>query len=156
MASLTLIEPALFYLLRAAGATEAYREICALAETVIRKVEAGAPERAAETFVDDWVRPGAFGDMPAKRRAAVIASMAKLVQEWPVSLANSHPNRVDYRELVPPTLLIRGAATTLAASRVMGILHRILPEAELVEIEGAAHMAPVSHPEPVHRAIEAT
>lgn len=53
-----------------------------------------------------------------------------------------------------PTLLVRGAATTLAARMVVELLRDALPQASLVEIEGAGHMAPLTHASEVNAAIE--
>ena len=67
--------------------------------------------------------------------------------------ASSHTHA--YAGVAVPTLLMRATETTLAASRVVDLLHSTLPNHELVEIGGAGHMSPVTHPEPVNDAIEA-
>jgi pimeloyl-ACP methyl ester carboxylesterase len=66
-----------------------------------------------------------------------------------------HPEALrNYRHLRVPTLLVRGTRTTLAADRIVARLAATLPQRDLVEIAGASHMAPLSHPDAVNAAIE--
>jgi len=58
IASLTLIEPTLFYLLPEAGELPAYAEVHALAAATIEDVEAGRGDQAAERFLDYWIGSG--------------------------------------------------------------------------------------------------
>jgi pimeloyl-ACP methyl ester carboxylesterase len=41
---------------------------------------------------------------------------------------------------------MRGTETTLAARRVTDVLAQALPDAELIEIDDAGHLSPITHP----------
>ena len=53
-----------------------------------------------------------------------------------------------------PTLLLTGAASTAAARGVARLLAGVLPRVRVEELEGAGHMAPVTHPGRVNPLIE--
>src|SRR3954447_2636760 len=81
--SLTLIEPTLFYMLAPGGKQREHDEISAVADSVARYVDAGAPEQAARTFLDYWVGPDAFDMINRRAQAAIVAGMQKLRAEIP-------------------------------------------------------------------------
>lgn len=152
--SLTLIEPAMHYLLAQAGEREAYAEIRSIADSVLKSIKEGQLETAAAIFLDYWVGPGALNAIQPERKTAVVQSMRKLEYEWPFSLVRENASIAELREVSTPTLLICGGKTTFALTRLTDLLARTLPSCKVVEIAGAGHMSPITHPEPVNAAVE--
>jgi pimeloyl-ACP methyl ester carboxylesterase len=150
--SLTLAEPASFELLRQEGDSGAWREIERLAARHVSLARLGEPEWAADFFMDYWIGRPAWGAMPPHRREAVRKTMSSVAIGWEDNNLES-PCLADFVKVTVPTLLLRAKETTPAARAVVELLHRVLPRHELVEIAGAGHMAPLTHPQPVNRAI---
>lgn len=148
--TLTLIEPTLFTFLRDAGEAAAFAEIEAIGRETSAMTAAGEPEAAARLFLDYWVAAGALDAMPERQRAAVVASMPKLRQEWPFMQREDLPVLADLAKIDCPVLVLRSTATTLAASRVVDLILPVLSWAFLAEIDGTGHMAPVTHPQAVN------
>jgi pimeloyl-ACP methyl ester carboxylesterase len=152
VASLMLIEPTAFHLLRLLGEDAAWREIEAVATRHIALVDASDLATCADHFLGYWIGLDAWRAMPPDLRARIVRTMPKIAQEWRMVFAAT-----DRYESVAAagirTLLVRGTATTLAARMVVELLRDQLPQASLVEIEGAGHMSPVTHPAAVNSAI---
>jgi pimeloyl-ACP methyl ester carboxylesterase len=152
IASLTLIEPTAFHLLRLAGEDAAWREIQDVAARHIALADAGDLDACADHFLGYWIGADAWRAMPADARARIIRTMPKIAQEWRMVFAADDL----YDGLAAagiPTLLVRGAGTTLAARSVVELLRDRFQHASLVEIAGAGHMSPVTHPAAVNAAI---
>ena len=152
--SLTVAEPTLFYLLKAFGKSDAHAEIKAVADRVIRYTEEGDPKEAARGFIGYWLGAGAYDAMDARVRAYVTGCMDKLCAEWrgAFDVGGATPDALAALDV--PVHLIAGAKTTAAAAGVMDILKDIWPGARLTVIDGAGHMAPISHADAVNAAIE--
>jgi pimeloyl-ACP methyl ester carboxylesterase len=150
VASLTLIEPAAFDLLDG----PARAEIEAVAGRHLELVADGELEACAAHFMGYWIGADAWLAMPTEHRARIVATMPKIAAEFRTLFRNPETPRA-YRRLRTPTLLVRGTRTTLAAHDVIGRLATTLPQSELVEIAGAGHLAPLSHPDAVNEAIAA-
>jgi len=151
--SLTLIEPILFYLLKDDEKLHEYAEIRAVADRVVRYVDAGDPEEAARGFINYWVGPGGYETMSEELQASIAKGMAKVRQEWKSAFEPHGATIEKLAEFNFPILLISGTKTTSAAAAVTGVLKRIWPTAKHAEIEGAGHMSPVSHASEVNRII---
>lgn len=152
--SLTLVEPTLFYLLEACGKDDEHAEIKAVADRVIRHVDAGDPEEAARGFIDYWVGTGGYEVMADELRASVIKGMPKLRQEWTAAFDPCGATIAKLADLKFPIQLITGTETTAAAAAVVGILKQIWPTARIAEIDAAGHMSPVTHASSVNELIE--
>lgn len=156
--SLTLVEPVLFWLLREAGEDTLHAEVQAVSEAFVKTFDAGDAAGAAAPCIDYWGGPGTWAALPDAARAYVTATAAKVRCGWAMALGDTEPGaRLADLARLPgvPTLLLRGGQTRAPTRRIVDLLHEAIPEAELVEIPGAGHMAPVTHPEPVNAAIEA-
>lgn len=152
--SLTLAEPSTFELLREAGEETAWREIESIARRHVALANLGDLDGAADVFMGYWIGTEAWRAMPPQRRAAVRATMPAIADGWPDVYRPQAP-LADYGNLTVPTLLLRAQYTTHAAARVVELLHGTLPNHRLVEIAGAGHMAPLTHPEQVNAAVAA-
>lgn len=152
--SLTLIEPAAFFLLRRGGEAAAWREIFSLATGITTLVKRGELEAGAEQFIAYWAGADFWASMPEERRQAVIDCLPAVVNVFG-GLFHESTSLADYGRISVPTLLVQGTRTTLATSRVTTLLEQALYDRDLVEIPGAGHMAPVTHSGAVNDAIEA-
>jgi pimeloyl-ACP methyl ester carboxylesterase len=152
VASLVVIEPTAFHLLHLLGEQAAWREIESVAARHIALAGTGDLAACADHFLGYWIGLDAWRAMPPDVRERITQTMPKIAQEWRMVFAQT-----DLYESVAaagiPTLLVRGTATTLAARSVVELLRDRLPHAWLVEIEGAGHMSPVTHPAAVNAAI---
>jgi pimeloyl-ACP methyl ester carboxylesterase len=145
VASLTLIEPVAFYLLRSADAADGWREIAALAERHLALIGEGRDAAAAEAFVTYWAGPKAWQQMPDTARDAAVRSAAKVAAEWLLMFAAADDLDA-ISGIEAPTLLVCGGRTRTPARRVVEILRKAIPHARHHEIAGACHMSPLTHP----------
>jgi pimeloyl-ACP methyl ester carboxylesterase len=153
VASLALVEPVAFHVLRL-ECDPAWREVADVAARHIELVEAGELEACADAFMGYWIGPAAWAATPAPLWARIVAAMPKVADEWREAVVDSR-GLPRYARLRTPTLLVRGTRTTAAASRVVELLARTLPDSALVEIPHAGHMSPLTHPAAVAEAIGA-
>ena len=149
-----LIEPVLFGLLIAEDpAQPAAREIVALCQHTKVSVEAGALDGAARRFTDYWMGPGAWAAMPPHRQAAVARAMPGVRSQWSAIFAEATPVAA-YAALDLPTLYLVGSRSPASARAVARLLIPALPHVTTTVLEGAGHMAPITHPDLVNEAIE--
>jgi pimeloyl-ACP methyl ester carboxylesterase len=148
--SLVLYEPVLFsVLLRDAPQSAAAAEIVAVGEDTVR-LEGDA---AAKRFIDYWMGEGSWAATPESRRAALTAAVKAQKPEW--HSAFHEPTLLGaFKAIGVPTLLMTGTASTAAARAVARLVASVLPNVRVEEIEGAGHMAPVTHPQRVNPLIE--
>jgi pimeloyl-ACP methyl ester carboxylesterase len=152
VASLTLIEPVAFRLLRPADEPDGWREVAALAERHLALVGEGRDATAAEAFVTYWVGREAWRHMPDAARASAVRTAVKVAAEWRLMFAAD--DGIEAVSAVDePTLLICGGRTRRPAQRVVEALRKALPHARHHEIADAGHMSPLTHPAAVAEAI---
>jgi pimeloyl-ACP methyl ester carboxylesterase len=153
VASLTLIEPVAFNLLRRADEPDGWREVAALADRHLALVGEGRDAAAAEAFITYWMGPNAWLQMPDSARESAVRTAAKVAAEWRLMLAD----KGDFETVAgidAPTLLVCGARTrSRPAKRVIEVLRRMLIYARHYEIADAGHMSPLTHPAVVAEAI---
>lgn len=159
VASLTLIEPVAFQLLRRADEPDGWREIAALAERHVALVGEGRDAAAAEAFVAYWTGPKAWQQISDAARDSAVRTAAKVAAEWRLMFA-AEDDRDAIAGIGAPTLLICGGRTRTPARRVVEVLRRALPQALHHEIADAGHMSPLTHPaavaEVMRRHVEST
>jgi len=151
LASLTLIEPTLMHLLRISD-SPAWPEGEELGTKHIDAVSRGNSAQIADEFLPYWIGDEAWHTMPDDRRAAIIDTMPAVAQFWASEFAETTPADA-YSRLDVPTLLVRGTKTRATAREIISLLHDLLPNSRLVEIEGGGHMAPLTHATDVNEAI---
>jgi pimeloyl-ACP methyl ester carboxylesterase len=146
--SLTVIEPVAFHLLKDRS------EIIEVAERIARALACGDYLGGFGSFTDYWSGAGSWDTVPAAKRDAMAARLAKVALDFHATL--SEPARAeDFRMLALPTLLVKGTCSPLPTRRICELLSRVLPESQLATIEGAGHMAPLTHRERVNALIGA-
>jgi pimeloyl-ACP methyl ester carboxylesterase len=143
--SLTLYEPVRFAMLFADPNGVATGEaIVAIGRRIGFEVLSGRHHDAAAMFVDYWSGDGAWHALSAGRRDAVAARMPKVRAEFEALFADRVPPAA-YAALEMPVRLIRGTRSPLPTRRVIELLAARLPRAEVVTLEGAGHMGPLTH-----------
>jgi pimeloyl-ACP methyl ester carboxylesterase len=146
IASLTLVEPTAFHLLKdgSDGDKTLYREVQAVAETVAVGLRTGQFRLSMRQFVDYWNGDGTWEQLSPERQAVLVGRLTKLPLDFR-ALMEEDAGPDDFRSLDVPTLLIRGTESPNPAGRISEILYLVLPRSELVTIAGAGHMAPLTH-----------
>ena len=146
--SLTVIEPVAFHLL------SDRTEIIALADEVARAVTCGDYLGGFGAFVEYWSGPGSWDAIPAARRDAMAARLPKVALDFHAVL--SEPAGPDaFRRVAAPTLVVSGEHSPRPTQRICGLLGQVLPDPRLITVNGAGHMAPLTHADQVNALIAA-
>jgi pimeloyl-ACP methyl ester carboxylesterase len=155
--SLTLAEPVAFWLLREAGEHGPYAEIRAVAEAFVEAFDAGDTAGAVAPYIDYWGGPGAWEALPEAVRGYVAATAGKVRREWAIALGDAEAGAplAELARLRVPTLLLRGGRTRAPTRRIVDLLRATIPGADLAEVPGAGHLAPVTHTGPANAAMAA-
>jgi lipase len=129
--------------------------------TVALRLALEAPERVASLTLIEPVQysllPPDSGPLRAERAAMAAAQVAYAVERMPIVVA-AHDDLfggLTAAALPPraPTLLIEGAESPPVIAAVAEAILAATPEAREVVVEGAGHIVPITHPEPVSRAL---
>lgn len=148
---LTLIDPVLeVALLRGAGEHAAYDEMAAAFERVLGALPDAAA--AGRLFVDHWNGSGAWDALNGRTQAAIARLMPKVALEM-TQAAHGVTTLAAVAAAPPvPTTILVGERTLLAPPAFTRVLAPALG-ARVVEVAGAGHVIPQSHPEAVARVL---
>jgi pimeloyl-ACP methyl ester carboxylesterase len=144
--SLALIEPVAFHLL------VDRREVADVGGIIVRAVASGDYAGGCGVFIDYWNGLGAWDGLPAAKRAAMASRLTKVALDFHATL-NEPARPEDFRSIALPTLLLRGTRSPAPTRRICETLAGVLPDSELAVIEGAGHMAPLTHRDQVNALI---
>ena len=151
--SVALYEPTLFALVE----RESPNDVDGIRNAVVAAVAAlgrGDAPAAARCFIDFWMDEGAFDRMPERVQAAS-AEAVRNIQGWKEALFGEPTPAEAFAALDVPVLLMVGSKSPLSSRAVARRLGRLLPRAELAELEGLGHMGPITHPDVVNQRIRA-
>lgn len=152
--SLALYEPTLFSLIDAASAPPNAADGIRLAvQAAGDALDEGDVSGAAKHFIDYWMGPQTWHNMPDARKAPIAASIVN-VRRWGHTLFNEPTALHAFRDLNIPVLYMVGASTPESALGVAQLLTAILPQVEILEFDGLGHMGPLTHPKLVNEAIK--
>ena len=79
--------------------------------------------------------------------------MRTVKSEWHAAFYEPTPLRA-FAAVTVPTLFLTGTKSKASALAVARLVTSVLPRVRIEEIEGAGHMAPVTHPDTVNPLIE--
>lgn len=146
VASLFLVEPTLFAVLRDLGATARWylAEIAWVARMVEEHVALGQPRAAMHGFVDYWNGKGSWAALPEDRRALFAGKAACVARNFEAGF-RSAPSLADLGRLDVPTRIVTGSNSPRAAIAASRAVLGVLPKADCLSIPGAGHMLPVTH-----------
>jgi pimeloyl-ACP methyl ester carboxylesterase len=148
--ALTLYEPVLFSLLEPHSALA--REVKDVGRTIGELVAAGAPETAAQRFVDYWTGEGAWARMAAGQHAAVARRIAVVARHFD-ALIEQPVDTGAMGNLNVPITLLSGQDTRPVATAITARLATLLPGASWAKIPGAGHLGPITHAQAVNDVI---
>ena len=148
IASLTLIEPALFHLLRSGKANDLmrYTEISSIANTVRISAQFGTPSQGMSCFVDYWNGNGAWEAMKPSLQSALARQTMQVARNFEAAMSETW-SAAECRAIKCPTLILAAEDSREPAKRVAEIISESMPQARFVTVAGAGHMAPVTHPD---------
>ena len=95
---------------------------------------------------------GAWRDTPQQRKPAIMASIVNM-RAWAHALLTEPTPLQAFRSLDIPVLYMVGTDSPPSSQAVARLLTGVLPQVEVVTLEGLGHMGPVTHPETVNEAI---
>jgi len=150
--SLAVIEPETYALLRTQDA-DAYAQICGLRDRWRAHVRAARWYEAFAEFVDFYNGPGSFARWPPARREAFLEAQQSRGDLWDVLFDDSLLTLDALGGLTAPVHVIEGTQTSAVDHAICNAVRRHLPRAQHTLIEGAGHMMPLTHPEPLTRAL---
>ncbi|TNF64710.1 MAG: alpha/beta hydrolase [Rhodobacteraceae bacterium] len=146
--SLTLVEP-VFFAAAIADAPGLVADHDARARPFFEALDAGDAETAARLFNRMWSPDARWDDLPGSARAA----MTRAIHVVPASAPAIYDDRAGLLKpgvlarITAPVLLLRGSETDPVMAAINDALARRLPDAVSLEVPGAGHMLPISHPD---------
>ena len=150
--SLAVVEPEAYGLLRTEEAT-AYAAICGLRDRWRAHVRAGRWYEAFEEFIDFYNGPGTFAGWEPARRDAFLAVQQTRGDLWDVLFDDAVLTLDALARVTAPVHVVEGSQTTAVDRAICDVVRRYVPHGRHTLIEGAGHMMPLTHPEPVTRAL---
>jgi pimeloyl-ACP methyl ester carboxylesterase len=151
LASLVLIEPMVFPLLREAGQTESWQQTWQRRQRFAALHRAGDDDAALREWVEHYAEM-TWDRVPEATRHALIARADVIESGWH-ALSNNSTTLDELRRLELPTRVLIGTETTSSLAAASELVVAAMPNAEATYIERAAHMMPLSHPDEVAEAI---
>lgn len=146
LASLTLIEPTSFHLLRHGDRFEQdmFDRIAGFAAFIEQAVMSGFDEIAMMRFVDFWSKSGCWAKVPATKRAALVTRVHKLPGDFR-RLFNDPLHPADIAKLVVPTLVICGTQSPEPVRALSRLIAKSIVQSRHRTIGWAGHMLPLTH-----------
>lgn len=148
--SLAVIEPEAYGLLRTQD-TDAYAEICRLRDRWRAHLRAGQWHEAFEEFIDFYNGAGTFAHWSPERQEGFLAVQRARGDLWDVLFDGVAVE--DLAAIAAPTDVIQGSSSSAVDHAICDVVHRHVPHARHETIAGAGHMMPLTHPEPLTRAL---
>ena len=147
IASMALYEPSAFHLLRQLGelGRRGFAEIADVAERFSEGVISGDYRGAVARFVDYWNGMGAWDAMHPAAQKRLIRWAPKGPLDFRALIEDKIPVSA-YERLRFPVLIMRGQYAPLPTRVIAEALGDLLPVSQTVEVEGAGHMGPLTHP----------
>ena len=146
--SLTIIEPAVFHLLRDSACSADRKlngEIEAMAGAVSAAAACGDNEGGMARFIDFWNGPNTWSQTSPRLKTMLRDQIGQAVNNF-VAGYNETWLLSEAAQISCPTLAIMGMQSVPLAQRVTEMLAETIPGARLNLIAGAGHMAPLTDP----------
>jgi pimeloyl-ACP methyl ester carboxylesterase len=156
VASLFLFEPMVPHVLKTMNPDEfaAWHELSSLFANLDAAIMEGAHQWAAECFVDYFNGIGRWAAMKLEAQRAFMRYVPKAALESRAVMAERIPLMV-YTRLCMPTLLMHGDATTQPTELMTRKLAEVLKTTAWHVLDGAGHMAPITHAQQIDACIGA-
>jgi len=144
--SLTLIEPAVFHLLRDGGSLERqmYADIADV-EVRLRKAHAsGDATRGVQGFVDFWCGAGSFAVLQPEKQRALVAEADHIIGNF-TSIARENWLLSACAMVKAPVLAITGSESPVLVQHLSRLIAGTMDDAKVIQLAEAGHMAPFTH-----------
>ncbi|MGI9506087.1 MAG: alpha/beta fold hydrolase, partial [Geminicoccaceae bacterium] len=144
--TLTLIEPAAYWLLAQVGDDALAREVETANLRFMSLVDAGHHDAAFQGYFAFYngAKESWSGLSPSIKQR--VLSVAKQVAAGLGAVRAFKSPIIDLTKLRVPSLVVRGSQTDAVHARLTEIVADAIPKAALKMIEGAGHMSPLTHP----------
>ncbi len=149
IASLILIEPNPFFLLQAAGRSEAYADAMALRRVVKSGQSSESWTKAAAFFADYWNGEGTWDAMPTNRRQSFVSALKPNFHEWDAVTTAPHILPDFVSTLPKDTLIVYDPGTVPSILGLVDLFREATPWRFLMLRDGG-HMAPLTRPDLVN------
>ena len=148
VATLTLIEPASFNLLKygSTGDRAALDEIKCLAGAVWHLSATGRKEDAMARFVDFWNGPGAWDALGDEQQQRLSSKAFKVARDFMATIGERSA-LTDIAAINVPTAVVTGAESPLVTQRIARLIESAGRDVLSKTIIGAGHMLPLTHGE---------
>jgi len=146
--SLAVIEPEAYALLRTQDAV-AYAQICGLRDGWRAHVREGRWYEAFEKFIDFYNGPGSFARWPSQGREAFLAVQQARGDLWDILFDDDLLTPGALSRVTMPVHVVEGSQTSAVDHAICDVVRRHMPHAQHTLIEGAGHMMPLTHPDPL-------
>ena len=143
--SLTLIEPAVFHLLRGGAEQRLYREIMGIAAALNAAPGPGSREAAMRLFIDYWAGQHAFTRSSARLQQFFLGCHDRVRADF-AALAAETLGYADIARIECPALVAMGLESPTPSLRASELVAEALPRATLRMIPEAGHLAPLTDP----------
>lgn len=155
VSSLTLVEPALFHVLRDgdAGDRRLFAEIASVAGLIAAGIANDAAAAGMAGFIDFWNGDGSWTGTGSDLRARLTGTAGQVMADFRTLFAESWALR-ECAGIACPTLILKGARSVAVTRRIADMLDGTISGATLITVLEAGHMMPVTHPERVNPLIE--
>lgn len=123
----------------------------------IDAVARGDHAAAARAFMGEWGDGRPWDELPQAQRDFLVKKIHLIEANGP-TVMEDRPGLIAKRlieTVTVPVLLMRGAESSGFVAPIHDAIARRLPDARQIAIEGAGHMAPITHPAEVAEAIMA-
>jgi pimeloyl-ACP methyl ester carboxylesterase len=142
--SLTILETPAPEILRACGEPGHYAAFRSMTELYFNAFHAGRTD-AIETMIDFYGGDGTFAGWPQRVRDYAIATTEVNMRDWACAYGFTLTPAMLARVSVP-TLVVYGDISHRAPKRANELLGWLLPDADVVMLDDAAHFMIASHP----------
>jgi len=102
--------------------------------------------------VDFYNGPGSSARWPRSRREGFLAVQRSRGDLWDV-LFDDRVTADSLATVTAPVHVVEGSQTSVVDHAICDVVRRHVPHAQHTLIEGAGHMMPLTHPEPLTRAL---
>ncbi len=146
IASLSVIEPASFHLLREGGEAEKrlFARIRSVADTVAAGAAADDPQRALARFIDFWHGKGAWDTTLLDDRERLIEGVGAILSDFK-GLFGEIWNVDVCRTFNFPVLSVMGVDSVDVTQRLSEMVAEAAPRGQLHMVFDAGHMLPITH-----------
>jgi pimeloyl-ACP methyl ester carboxylesterase len=143
--SVVAYEPVLFALLRDDPVSQrALQPVVGVAQAMRLRLADGQALAAAQHFIELWSGPGAWAALSAERQQAFATRMPAVLRHFDALFGDPLAS-ADLARLRMPLLLLSGARTVPATSRIAQLLGRAQPLAQRAVLDAMGHMGPITH-----------